>query len=158
MDSIDVRIVRLEPTRVASVHAFGPSPEEMAMRKLIAWASPRGLLDDRRAHRVFGFNNPDPSPGSPNYGYEFWITVGAEVETEGEVEIKAFEGGLYAVAQCPVTGDPNDEIPRKWRELGTWVENSRYQWAPHQWLEEHIGVTDPETMHLGLYCPITETA
>ena len=25
--------------------------------------------------RLFGYNNPDPTPGSSNYGYDVWITV-----------------------------------------------------------------------------------
>ena len=64
MSELDVRIVKLEPMRVASAHALGESPEHDAIEKLIAWAKPKGLLEDPEKHRVFGFNNPDPSPGS----------------------------------------------------------------------------------------------
>ena len=59
MSGLEVRIITLEPMRVASVHAFGASPEEKAFSKLIAWARPRGLTEDPKTHRVFGFNNPD---------------------------------------------------------------------------------------------------
>ncbi len=83
MNELDVRIVRLEPMRVASFHGFGTSPEHEAARKLIAWAKPGSLLDAPNKHRIFGFDNPCPSPGSPNYGYEFWITIEPYVKPEG---------------------------------------------------------------------------
>ena len=73
MTTETVQIVTLEPMRVASAWAFGPNPEEMAWQKLVAWAESHDLLST--GHRVFGFNNPNPSVGSPNYGYEYWLTV-----------------------------------------------------------------------------------
>ena len=96
MSELEVRIVKLEPMRVASFHAYSASPEGDAMGKLLAWAKPKGLLDPPGAHRIFGFNNPDPHPGSPNYGYEFWLAVGPDVKPEGELNLKDFPGGLYA--------------------------------------------------------------
>jgi DNA gyrase inhibitor GyrI len=154
MSELDVRVVELEPNRVASVHAFSASPEHDALEKLIAWAKPRGLLDDPQQHRIFGFNNPDPSPGSPNYGYEFWIVVGPDVEPEGEVKIKEFPGGLYAVTRCDVQGeDPGEVIPATWKRLIAWCEDTKYRYAHHQWLEEHT-LQDEDLLFLDLYCPI----
>jgi AraC family transcriptional regulator len=129
------------------------------MEKLIAWAKPKGLLDDPENHRVFGFNNPDPSPGSPNYGYEFWIVVGPDVEPEGEIKIKGFTGGLYAVTRCEVRGDAYDIIPSTWKQLMAWCEDGKYQSGTHQWLEQLLtlpGSTDEFT--LDLYLPIVDTA
>ena len=83
MGELDVRIVKLEPMRVASAYGFGTSPEEEAWGKLLAWARAKDLLNEDV--RFFGFNNPNPSPGSPNYGYEQWMTVGQDVEPEGRV-------------------------------------------------------------------------
>jgi DNA gyrase inhibitor GyrI len=153
MSELEVQIVKLGPMRVASVHAYSASPEHDALEKLVAWARPRGMLQDPETHPVFGFNNPDPSPGSPNYGYKFWIVVGPDVEPEREMEIKEFPGGLYAVARCEVQGDP-EVIPDAWRQLGAWVEDSQYTWAAHQWLEKHT-LSDREVLALDLYFPIT---
>ncbi|MBM3134558.1 MAG: GyrI-like domain-containing protein [Chloroflexi bacterium] len=156
MSEFPVRIVKLEPLRVASVHGFGPSPEGEAWQKLVAWAKPKGYLDDPEHHRIFGFNNPDPAPGSPNYGYEFWMVVGPEVQPEAGVEIKDFPGGLYAVARCDVQGDPWRTIPAAWKKLVQWRENSQYQCASHQWLEEHLeeeGMPEGD-FNLDLYLPI----
>ena len=150
MSELEVRIVMLEPMRVASVHGFGPSPERVAWDKLVAWARPRGLLDGR--HRIFGFNNPNPSPGSPNYGYEFWLAVGPDVEPEGDVRVREFAGGRYAVTRCQGV----DNITPTWQRLVAWLAGSAYGHAGHQWLEEHIGAADvpPEQLALDLYAPI----
>ena len=78
MSEFEVHIVRLPPLRVASVLGFGQEPELQGREKLDAWAKPRGFLDRPEQQRIFGFNHPDPSPGSPNYGYEYWMVVGAE--------------------------------------------------------------------------------
>ena len=91
MSELDVRVLNLEPMRVASVRAFGAQPEEAAWKMLAAWAGPKGLLDDPSGHPVFGFNNPNPTAGQTEYGYELWIKVGSDVTADGEIEIKAFE-------------------------------------------------------------------
>ena len=156
MSELDVRIVELEAMRVASAHAYSASPEGDALNKLIAWAKPKGLLDDPEAHRIFGFDNPTPGPGSPNYGYEFWIEVGPGVEPEGEIKVKDFSGGLYAVTRCEVRGDPGVIIPSTWKKLVAWREESGYSYAHHQWLEKHIGpMEEPQgEFVLDLYMPI----
>lgn len=154
MSKLEVRLVTLEPMRVASVYGFGESPELQAWEKLRAWAEPKGLLDDREQHRIFGFNNPNPSPASPNYGYEFWIAVGPEVEPEGEVRIGEFLGGRYAVTQCKGV----ENITDTWRKLAKWLVDSKYGHASHQWLEEHLSPVDAslDEMVLDLYAPIAE--
>ena len=154
MEQLDVRMVRLAPMRVASVHGYGDSPERLAWEKLQAWAAPRGLFDNATRGRIFGFNNPGPSTGSPNYGYEFWLAVGPEVVVDGEATEKTFEGGLYAVANCPLIGEV---IPQYWQRLGKWLETSPYRLGRHQWLEEHIGNVDPpDGATLDLYMPLVE--
>jgi DNA gyrase inhibitor GyrI len=156
MADLDVRIVTLAPLRVASFHGFGTGPEEIAMAKLEAWAKPRGFLNAPQEHRIFGFNNPDPSPGSANYGYEFWIVVGDDVQSNGEAAVKEFGGGLYAVTRCDVK-DPWQDIPSTWKKLVAWCENSPYRMANHQWLEEHIvmpATRPPQQFVLDLYLPI----
>jgi DNA gyrase inhibitor GyrI len=159
MEDTSIRIVRLEPFRAASFYGFGASPEEQAQGKLLAWAGPRGYLDDPQGHRIFGFNNPSPSAGTPNYGYEYWMTVGPDVEPEGEMRVVAFQGGLYAVHRLPDPfNDPWKSIPEGWQQLTTWLESSRYQMAGHQWLEEHFKyeLTPPGQWSLDLYLPIAE--
>ncbi len=159
----EVCIVNLEPLRVASFNGFGQEPEHQAWRKLTAWAEPRGFLQDLKNHRIFGFNNPMPSPGSPNYGYELWIIVGPDTQPDAEMEIKDFSGGAYAVARCDTAGDPSQTIGAAWQKLVAWQAQSKYKNGSHQWLEEHLrpegkGVVETaggEWM-LDLYLPIEE--
>ena len=164
MSELEVRVVRLEPMRVASLWGFGDNPEEEAFTKLEAWARPKGYLDDPEKHPIFGFNNPSPAPGSPNYGYEVWIQVGPEVEPEGEVRIVGFDGGLYAVARCEVPSGNYDVIGRIWKGLATWREDSQYKCASHQWLEKSVLIPqwpipiEPPGIEfvMDLYLPIAE--
>jgi len=155
MEPIEVHIVQLAPMRVASAHGFGASPETLAWDKLTTWAKERGLWQDAAPRRFFGFNNPDPSPGSPNYGYETWMTVGPDVDSDGEITVKNFSGGLYAVTRCEAK-IPGDDIPNTWKQLAAWVETSPHQHARHQWLEEHFfqGETNFEAFTLDLFIPI----
>jgi DNA gyrase inhibitor GyrI len=138
MSKLDVRIVKLEPMRVASFWGFGKNPEDEAFTKLDAWAGPRGLFADPEAHPIFGFDNPLPSAGSPNYGYEVWIKVGPEAEPEGDMRILEFHGGLYAVTRCEVPKGDYDVIGTTWKALNTWREDSKYKCGAHQWLEKSV--------------------
>ena len=153
---IDVKIVHLEPLRVACVNGFGTSPENQAYQKMSAYVKAKGFDRDGQPHRFFGFNNPNPSPGSPNYGYDVWMTVAEDVQSEGEVTVMDFQGGLYAVMSFqPVSPE---EIYPSWQHLLAWVQRSPYRVASHQWLEEHIGPIDlsfPD-LALDLFLPISE--
>lgn len=153
MSEIDVRIVKLEPMQVASAYGFGEEPEYIAWGKLLDWAGRQGI-QDLSAHRFFGFNNPTPSPGSPNYGYEQWMTVGPEVEGDDEIEIKQFPGGLYAVMRS----EGLQNISENWMMLAQWREDSQYQEAHHQWLEECFTpqAEQLEDYIFDLYAPISE--
>ena len=154
MGELQVRIVKLEAMRVASAWGFGQGPEIKAWKNLEAWAKPKGLLDGPAEHRIFGFNNPNPSAGSPNYGYEFWIAVGPDVEPKGEIKVKDFNGGLYAVTRCKGV----ENIHPTWQKLVTWLEDSKYRGAHHQWLEEHLSEIDapPDELLIDLYAPVVE--
>ena len=151
MRELDVRIVRLDPMRVAVSHGFGPSPEGIAWDKLRGWIKATGLKPEE--HRFFGFNNPDPSPGSPNYGYEQWIAVGTDVQPEGDITIKAFGGGLYAVTRCKLP-----QIGEAWKQLVAWRDDSQYKGGHHQWLEECISPIDTsfDDLVMDIYLPIAE--
>ena len=154
-NDLNVRIVELPPMRVASVLGFGAQPESLAWDKLMTWAEPRGLLKSQPAPRIFGFNNPSPTPGNPNYGYEFWITVSPEVTSDDSATVRDFPGGLYAVTRCQGV----DTISSTWQQLVAWLETSPYKSARHQWLEEHITSTpdlNPEALVLDLYMPVKE--
>jgi AraC family transcriptional regulator len=151
----DVRIVDLPPMRVASVLGYGTEPENQAANRIVKFARTIGLEPGDPGYRTFGFNNPNPTPASPNYGYEIWLVVGPHVEAEPPVEIKEIPGSKYAVTRF--TGLSN--IGRVWRELVAWFEDSPYM-KPPNWctcLEEVINPaeTDPDKWTFDLYLPIS---
>jgi DNA gyrase inhibitor GyrI len=120
---------------------------------MAAFADTKGLLGAGSTSRIFGFNNPNPSEGSPNYGYEWWITVGEATEPEGDIRILNFPGGLYAVALFEEPdSDYNVSVPAAWQRLDAWVSQSQYQPGNHQWLEE----ATPQGKLKALYYPIRE--
>ncbi len=157
MSALEVRIIRLDPIRVAASHGYGPGPEGIAWEKIGAYIQKNHLLEDGQTHRFFGFNNPEPSPGSPNYGYEQWVTVGPDAQPDGEIQVKEFGGGLYAVTRTTLA-----EITQTWHQLFLWREQSPYRFGSQQWLEESVDwapdrtpeSVGPENILLDLYLPI----
>lgn len=162
MSTLDVRIIELPAMKLACASGFGSSPEEQAWNKLFEWARQRGLTMEGR--RYFGFNNPSPTPGSPNYGYDQWITLhdSEQVDSGEAVTPIDFPGGLYAVYGCRLS-----EIGEAWQSLVRWLEASPYRMGEHQWLEEVLNqypsaegaaqsgpAASPETTLFDLYMPI----
>jgi DNA-binding HxlR family transcriptional regulator/DNA gyrase inhibitor GyrI len=162
MKDIEVTIVELGPMRVASAQAIGESPENAAWDKMRAWAEPRGLLEDLETHPVFGFNNPDPQPGTKEYGYEFWMKVGPQEEPEGDIQMKEVPGGLFAVTTCNLKEELESEFFKEsgyllsWKKLVDWVESSSYSMdCDIQCLEKaHDPDASVDELILDLYCPI----
>ncbi|MGD8565893.1 MAG: effector binding domain-containing protein [Candidatus Bathyarchaeota archaeon] len=163
MKEFNVKIVKLEPMHVASAQVISTTPENQAWEKMRAWAEPKGLLEDLEKHPVFGFNNPNPSPDRKEYGYEFWIRVEPNMEPEGDIKIKKFEGGLYAVATCKLKEEIESEFFQKegylesWKKLVDWVKSSKYKFSKQQCLEKaHDPNASVEELVLDLYCSIEE--
>jgi effector-binding domain-containing protein len=153
MNKLEVRIVRLEPSRVASAYGFGPSPEALAFEKMNTFLRSK---DWRWGgdHPGFGFNNPNPSPGSPNYGYELWLPVSPEVSAEGEITIKDFPGGLYAVTRF----EGLSRIGQVWMALVAWREDSPYRCTDGVCLEHLLNPDEPdvEKYLFDLYLPVED--
>ena len=123
--------------------------------KMVAFLEAKGLLEGYGSQiPQYGFNNPNPSVGSPNYGYEIWAVLPPEVEPEGDIRMVQFSGGLYAVTRF----ENLENIGRVWQELVKWREDSAYQAASHQWLEHLLNPleTDMTKYVFELYLPIKE--
>jgi len=147
------RIVNLEPMNVVSCHATGKQPELDAFRLISDWAREFGVLDTKDT-RFFGFDNPAPSAGGGEYGYEVWMSTGSKLRTSKKAEIKDFSGGMYAVIRTSLP-----QIGQSWRELIAWRAESKYGEGSHQCLEEHHVLplnNSPEDIEIDLYLPIAE--
>lgn len=163
MKELEVKIVKLEPMRVASVRVISKTPENDAWERMRAWAEPKGLLDNIEKHPVFGFNNPNPSPDREDYGYEFWIRVEPDTKPEEDINIKEFEGGLYAVTTCKLKEELESEFFQRqgylesWKKIVDWVKSSKYKVGKHQCLEKaHDPEASEEELILDLYISIEE--
>lgn len=154
MKTDDVKVVSLKKARVAAALGFGESPEHEAWEKITQWAEGKCDLESPDT-RNFGFNNPDPSPGSPNYGYEVWLTVDDDVVGNDDVTIKEMPGGLYAVTHLHGL----ERIGEAWKQLVVWRQSVGYLAGHHQWLEELISSPQapPEELEFNLYLPIRES-
>lgn len=144
----DLKIVNLPPMKVARFYGFGPNPEDIAFGQFNAWAEPRGLAEAS----TYGFDNPVPSPGSPNYGYEVWFPIEDE-NTEG-VEIKEFAGGRYAVTRYFWCDNPGEGIPRAWAAFSEKADAAGYRMGSHQWLEKSF--SDETGKGLELMLPLAD--
>lgn len=159
MQTIDVKIVHLDPMRVAVFHGYGPNPEELAWKQMEEWAADRGCFQPTGTARIFGFNNPNPSDATPNYGYELWLTLSDEIEVDSPARVRQFPGGMYAVTHLENIVDPGDQIPRAWHALYLWVEDSRYKMTDEPCLEEdhrRPGMPPDSKWEMDLYLPVRE--
>ena len=145
----DIWTTEIGPCRVAYYRAVSKNPETDAWRVLNSWAEENRVAG---THRRFGFDNPGPSSGKPDYGYEVWIVVGDEATESGEIRIKDFEGGRYAVLRTSLA-----EIGQNWQRLVRWVRSSRFDTASRQCLEESLSPpgTPEDSLILDLHLPIT---
>ena len=154
MSGLEVRIVKLEPMRMLSAYGFGTEPESIAWEKFKAFGLKAGTFTEGEYPTTYGFNNPNPSAGSPNYGYEIWLPVDENVQPDGDLRIVDFPGGLFAVTRFKNL----ENIGKVWKQLVQWRENSKYKCGQQQCLEHLLaGPEGPiEDFVFDLYLSITE--
>ena len=154
MKEIEVNITQLKPMRMAASLGYGKNPEVLAFKQMYEFAQKQELLENGQLPVTYGFNNPDPSPGSPNYGYEVWLPVSDDIDPEGEISIVDFPGGFYAVTRFQGI----QKIGEIWKQLALWQERSEYQRGNHQWLEKLLNFDEAnfEALIFELYLPISQ--
>ncbi len=136
-----VRLERLETLRAAYAHVFSETPEVDVWKKMEAWAKPNGLLEEGVGARFFG-RNTFPTDNPEPHGYELFLTVGPDIESEGDIEIRKIPGGLYAVLRFKNL----DKMGEAWKYLWKWMKDSEHEhvgWrkGEHGWhngFEEHL--------------------
>ncbi|MDD3164608.1 MAG: AraC family transcriptional regulator [Oscillospiraceae bacterium] len=160
-DYPDIKVLReLPPVRVVTVCADGPDPETAAFSILQNWYEHSGLNVQRDALRIYGHDDPCPTPENPAYGYRVYLTVPDTLTVTGdEVQAGTLPGGLYVVCAVPdlTKENPGTTIPAAWKRLCKWIEQSRYEAdVTRPGLEEHLEF-DGSLNHLNgmdLYMPI----
>ena len=136
-----IRFVVLPPMTVASSHFIGENPEENAIKGIESFVQETGLYEKKPDARLFGFNNPSPSPSQQFYGYEYNVTIPEDMNVPTPLVKKQLSGGLYAALTIDF---PNFH---EWELLNKWLENSEeweINYAPEGaeimfgGLEEHL--------------------
>ena len=148
---LKVWYVDLPDMTVASALGFGAEPEHQAAVMLNEFTAKHGFTPGSPGHESFGFNNPNPSPGSPNYGYELWCKVDPDTKPEPPVKIKQIPGARYAVTRC--SGLSN--IGKAWKAFSAWYEDhhgNTPQCTIQCWLEslQTPDEPDPEKWEMDL--------
>lgn len=138
------RIERLHPMRAAYVYSFSINSEEDAAKRIMEWASIKGLIEKSDV-RLFG-RTIHPVDKSHSHGYECFLTVGNHIKECNGVETRELPSGLYAVLRFK---DPRN-IDFAWTKLWNWIEENGYEYVgwqkgEHGWvngLEEHVSWQD----------------
>lgn len=156
MTDLTVEMRDLDEMVVVSGSGFGVEPEPLAWNLIFEFAALHGFDVVSGEHRFFGFNNPNPSPGIPEYGYEQWMTIppDLEVDPDGPVARKVVPSGRFAVTRFK--GLPR--ITDTWQEFVRWFEESGLEpggdWQ--QCYEEMLnpGEQSPDEWEFELYLPV----
>lgn len=160
-DNPEVRLETLAPVKVVVGRGYGKEPEGPAWEAALKTLAELGLAEKLVELTCYGFNNPDPSPGNENYGYEQWIVLPEDVTPGVEsVETLDYAGGLYAVMEMPVPGPQH--LFAHWQKLAAWREDSPYLFDRSRPYLEHL--LNPESVPAGkfdemrfrLYLPVME--
>lgn len=156
MTDLTVEMRDLDEMVVVSGSGFGVEPEPLAWNLIFEFAALHGLEVGSGEHRFFGFNNPNPSPDIPEYGYEQWMTISAdlEVDPDGPVVRKVIPAGRFAVTRFKGLS----RITETWREFVGWFEESGLE-PGDDWqecYEEMLNPVEqsPEEWEFDLYLPV----
>ena len=157
----EIKLVTLEEMRVISFHGFGKGPEGIAWQNLRDWITQNGHEDLIETQRFFGFNNPNPSPGSENYGYEQWMTLPADYEPKEGETIKTLSGGLYAVGGFreanPEAFGPAWEAVNNWRVDSEYVYDENRQWLEELLTKDSVLIEKP-SVDFDCFMPVVKVA
>lgn len=95
--SMDVRIEKVDPMRVAFMRHVGPYDSVGATwTRFMGWAGPRGLLGPNMT--ILGVAHDDPAvTASEKQRYDACIRVDDSFQGEGEIGVQEVGGGEYAV-------------------------------------------------------------
>ena len=138
-----VMIVKIDPIRVAVCNRISKSPEKDSYEVLRAWSEPKGLLKDPVKYPLFGRNNPNPSPGKKEYGYDFMLAIPADMKIDGEMKEGEIPGGTYAVVRTHF-----ELITDMWIWLYNWTKEKGYKPTGNAYEEHILGVDIEQPMNM----------
>ncbi len=157
--TMDVRIERLEPMRVAFVRHIGPyNQASEAWEKLCTRLGSEGLLGGDV--RFVGVCYDDPEVTTPeNVRYDACVTVDEDFEGQADLGVQTIGGGEYAVV---THFGPYEGLGRTYAELyGRWMPQHGRQPRSEPCLEFYLNDpegADPEDLLTDIYAPLEPVA
>ncbi|MBU0638126.1 MAG: AraC family transcriptional regulator [Planctomycetes bacterium] len=154
-ESMDARIEKLDPLRVAFMRHTGPYHEVGPVwERFCGWAGMRGLFGPKT--KMFGLCHDDPEVTPPDkIRYDVCLVVDESFQPEGDVGVQEVGGGDYAVTtHCgPYAG------------LASTYATLMGQWLPAQGREPSSGpslemyqnnpqTTAPQDLRTDIYVPL----
>jgi len=152
---MDVQVKKVDPMRVAFVRHVGPYKEVgPTWQKLCAWAGPRGLFGPQTT--FVGLCHDDPEVTPPDkIRYDACLTVGDDVQPEGEVGVQEIPGGDYATT---VHHGPYEKLADTYAQLcGQWLPGSGREMRSGPGFEIYRNSpqdTPPEDLITEVYVPL----
>ena len=146
----DIKIIKeLPPMEVAYYVGCGYNAEYDSLKVLFKWVKDNHL--NKKGFRIFGFDN---GKIGEEHEYETWFAFSEDISQyqNSQVIIKSFTGGKYAVMSTRL-----EQIESSWDRFFRWLKNSRYEYGPYQYLEEHLPDNNEEIngkTRMDLYMPI----
>lgn len=134
----NLRFIMLPPMRVVYNVTVSTSPEDEAMKPVIAWIKSANLIGTAR---LFGGNmNPMPSGDGKPYGYGMCASIPKDIGVPNHLCERNLPGGLYAMLES------NDDIEGSWKALMRLLsKNDKYESDRSRLcFEEHIRNDNPE--------------
>lgn len=142
------KIVQLKETKVVYHTHISNSPEDEAMKPVLAYLKEKNLLGTTK---MYGGNVAPLPKGDQNpYGYGFMATIPMDYEVEEPLKTMILKGGLYA------TIDSTDQIYDSWQTLVQMVKSDEQYQSDRSrlCLEEHLFNENDQGFSLVLYEPI----
>ncbi len=146
-----VEVKELDPVRVAYLRHVGPYQGDAELfgrlfGQLAGWAGPRGLFGPNTQFMSVYHDNPDVTDDS-KLRTSICLTVGDDVEVDGEIGAMMVPGGKYAIARFRLDAD---QYGAAWDALmAQWLPDSGFQPDDRVCFERYLNnpEQDPEHKH-----------
>lgn len=152
----EVRIVEMEPLRVAFMRHVGPYQDcGPTFQQMMAYAGRHGLFGPETL--CIGIGHDDPEVTAPEkLRFDACVTVGEGFQPEGEVGAQTIEGGTYAVVTHQGSYDGLAEV-YAWL-YGAWLPNSGREPgnSPPFEVYRNMDTSKPEEMLTDIYMSLKE--
>ncbi len=146
-EPMEVKVEQMKAVRALYVRRLGPYAKSAgeAWDALCRWAGPRGLLGPQTMLFGVSYDDPETSPAA-QLRYDACISVGPEVQPEGEVCLMELPAGK--VAKLRFEG-PGAGIAGAYKEFyGSWLPNSGF--VPGDRAPFEVYVQEPRDDHFVL--------